>query len=171
MQCASNTVSAKFAGKGIVWFDGGMKTRTALPHLTLTADDQAALEQLVKSGTQSARVYKRAQGLLLLNQGKTLTAVAAQLGITYETVAQWRDNYKTTGLNCLNDAPRTGRPPVIGGEQRAKITALACSTPPVGHGQWSLRLLADKTVELGYCEQISHTTVGEILKKTNSSPT
>jgi transposase len=148
-----------------------MNKAIASPHLVLSADDQAALEQLLTSGTHSARVYKRAQGLLLLHQGKRLTAVAAQLDVTYETVAKWRDNYKATGLNCLNDAPRTGRPPVISGEQRAKITALACSTPPVGHGQWSLRLLADKSVELGYCEEISHTTVGEILKKTNSSLT
>lgn len=154
-----------------MWFDGGMNRRTAAPHVTLTSDDEAALEQLLKSGKHSARLYKRAQGLLLLHQGKTLTAVAAQLGVYYETVATWRDNYEATGLNCLNDAPRTGRPPLISGAQRAQITALACSTPPSGHGQWSLRLLADKAVELGFCEQLSHTTVGEILKKTNSSPT
>ena len=58
---------------------------------------------------------------------------------------------------------------VIDGQQRAKITALACSEPPEGYGQWSLRLLADKAVELGYVEEISHTAVRKILKKTNSN--
>jgi putative transposase len=60
---------------------------------------------------------------------------------------------------------------VIDGLQRAKITALACSEAPEGHSQWSLRLLADKIVELAYCEHISHSEVGIILKKTMSSPT
>ena len=59
---------------------------------------------------------------------------------------------------------------VIDGPQRAKITARACSTPPPGHARWSLRLLADKAVELEYCEHLSHNAVKEILKKTLSSP-
>ena len=148
-----------------------MKKRVDPPYVSLTAADQAALEQMLNSGMHSARVYKRVRGLLLLNQGKTLTAVAAELGVNYETVAKWRDNYRATGLNCLNEAPRSGHPIVYDGTQRAKVTALACSPPPRGHSQWSLRLLADKAVELGFCEQISHTTVGEILKKTNSNRT
>jgi hypothetical protein len=67
----------------------------------------------------------------------------------------------------LEDQPRSGRPIQISGEQRAKITALACSKPPEGYARWNLRLLADKVVELGYCEAISHTEVANILKKTN----
>ena len=59
-----------------------------------------------------------------------------------------------------------GRPIEIDGQQRAKITALACSQPPEGYAQWSLRLLADKAIELGYVEEISHTEVRKILKKT-----
>ena len=66
---------------------------------------------------------------------------------------------------CLHDLPRSGRPVEIDGEQRAKITALACSDPPEGYARWSIRLLADKAVELEYCEHISHTTVRKILKK------
>ncbi|MBI1878203.1 MAG: helix-turn-helix domain-containing protein, partial [Chloroflexi bacterium] len=65
------------------------------------------------------------------------------------------------------DKPRSGRPIEIDGRQRATITALACSTPPLGYGSWSLRLLADKAVELEYCEHISHSQVGDILKKTS----
>lgn len=71
------------------------------------------------------------------------------------------------GLQCLHDKARSGRPIVIDGKQRAKVTALACSAAPEGHARWGLRLLADKVVELGYCDSISHTQVGNILKKTS----
>lgn len=140
-------------------------------HVQLSVADRDALESLVKKGNASARVYKRALGLLELDRGKTLTAVAETVGVTITTVGNWRDKYKESGLGCLHDAPRSGRPIAITGEQRAQITALACSQAPEGHAQWDLRLLADKAVELGYCEHISHTHVRTILKKTNSSPT
>jgi putative transposase len=69
----------------------------------------------------------------------------------------------------LQDQLRSGRPVRIDGEQRAKITALACAATPEGRGKWSLRLLAEKIVEMEFCEKISHTQVGKILKKTNYS--
>ena len=62
--------------------------------------------------------------------------------------------------------PRPGRPLEIDGGQRAKVTALACSDAPTGHERWTLRLLADRAVDLNYCEHLSHTQVREILKKT-----
>jgi transposase len=89
------------------------------------------------------------------------------LGVTYVTVANWRDNYHEVGLQCLHDKARSGRPIVITGKQRAQVTALACSKAPAGHARWGLRLLADKVVELGYCDSLSHTHAGNILKKTN----
>ena len=58
---------------------------------------------------------------------------------------------------------------VIDGAQQARVTALACSTPPQGRTRWTLRLLADKAVALGYCEQLSHTQARRILKKMLSS--
>lgn len=140
-------------------------------HVELSEADRDGLESLVKKGKASAREYKRALGLLELDRGKTLTAVAETVGVTITTVGNWRDRYKERGLRCLQDAPRSGRPIEITGEQRAKITALACSEAPEGHAQWDLRMLADKAVELGFCEHISHTHVSTILKKTNSSPT
>lgn len=114
----------------------------------------------------SATVFKRATGLLELDRGKTLHAVAETLGISYVTVAAWREKYHAQGLRCLEEAPRSGRPIEIEGVQRAKITALACSDAPAGHARWSLRLLADKVVELGYCKRISYVQVDKILKKT-----
>ncbi len=138
-------------------------------HLQLTEADRDALEALVKKGKSSARVYRRAIGLLELDRAKTLAAVAETMGVCYQTVSALRDNYKQKGLACLEDARRSGRPVEITGEQRAKVTALACSKPPEGYSRWSLRLLADKAVELEYCEHLSHTEAGKILKKTNSS--
>jgi transposase len=139
-------------------------------HLTLIDTDRTKLETLLAKGALPVKTFKRATALLELDRGKTLTAVAATLAVDYNTVAAWRNGYKTSGLACLADAPRSGRPIVIDGPQRAKITALACSDAPAGHARWSLRLLADKVVEAGFCETISHTMVGNVLKKTPSSP-
>lgn len=139
-----------------------MKTQ----HLTLTNTDRTTLEALLTKGTLSAKTFKRATALLELDRGKTLTAVATTLDVDYNTVAAWRNGYRATGLDCLHDAPRSGRPIVIDGTQRAKITALACSDAPEGHARWTLRLLAEKVVEAGVCDQVSHTFVGNVLKKT-----
>jgi len=136
-------------------------------HVTLPETDRTHLEQLLAKGTLSAKTFKRATALLELDRGKTLSAVAATLDVNYNTVAAWRDTYVSNGLTCLDDAPRSGRPIVIDGTQRAKITALACSDAPEGHARWSLRLLAEKVVEAGMCDHVSHTFVGDVLKKTN----
>ena len=136
-------------------------------HVKLSKADRDYLESLVAKGKLAAKMFKRATALLELDRGKTLTAVAETLGVDYNTIGVWRDNYKEQGLKCLEDAARSGRPVGIDGKQRAKITALACSDAPEGHAKWSLRLLAEKVVESGVCEEISHTQVGKILKKTS----
>lgn len=136
-------------------------------HIQLNPSEREHLEALTRQGVQSAKVYRRALALLELDRGKTYTEVSATLGVTLPTISGWAAKYRENGLEVLDDRPRSGRPVEIDGKQRAKITALACSTPPEGYAQWSLRLLADKAVELGYCEHISHTAVGEVLKKTN----
>lgn len=135
-------------------------------HLHLTDAEVNALTTLVSGGHLPAKVFRRSTALLELARGKSLVEVARTLNTTHQTVAAWRDNYLTRGLDGVQDKPRSGRPVVIDGNQRAKITALACSTPPQGHARWSLRLLADKAVELAYCEHVSHNAVKEILKKT-----
>lgn len=136
-------------------------------HISLSDDDRSTLERLLSHGTLSARTFKRATALLELDRGKTLIEVATTLQVTYPTVSSWRDTYNAAGLRSLDDAPRSGRPIEIDGEQRAKITALACSDAPEGHARWSLRLLAEKAVESGLCEHVSHSLVGDVLKKTN----
>jgi transposase len=136
-------------------------------HLTLSDAERTTLTELLAKGTLAAKTFKRATALLELDRGKTLQAVAATLDVSYLTVANWRDAYAAKGLDCLEDAPRSGRPISIDGSQRAKVTALACSDAPEGHARWTLRLLAEKLVEAGFCDTISHTMVGNILKKTN----
>src|SRR5215207_2287941 len=138
-------------------------------HLTLTDDDRQNLETLLSKGTLKALTFKRATALLLLDRGKTLVDVAATLTVTSRVVATWRTRYARSGLKCLDDAPRSGRPTVFDGLQRAKITALATSDVPEGYARWSLRLLADKAVESGICDDVSYTFVREVLKKTTSS--
>ena len=143
----------------------------AMGHLKLGKKEREHLEEIVSSAQVSSRKYRRARGLLGLDAGETLEAIAKDLRVHRVTVAAWRDTYNKSKLALLEDKPRKGRPNMLDGMQRAKITALACSEAPDGHSQWSLRLLADKVVELGYCEEISHKQVGRVLKKTNLSRT
>jgi len=139
-------------------------------HVTLTTAERTFLRNLVKKGALHARMYQRALALLDLDRGQTLTAVAQTSGVSYPSVFSWREKYRAHGLAAaLHDQQRSGRPVGIDGRQRAKVTALACSTPPPGRARWTLRLLADKAVELGYCEQLSHTQARRILKKMLSS--
>jgi putative transposase len=136
-------------------------------HIQLNQVNRDYLETLISKGELPAKTYRRALGLLELDRGQTYTAVSKMLQVSIPTLSNWVAQYLEIGLRVLQDQPRTGRPIRIDGTQRAKITALACSTPPEGYAQWSLRLLADKAVELGYCEHVSHTEVGQVLKKTN----
>jgi putative transposase len=133
----------------------------------LRPTDRGYLENFLRKGQMSARQFKRATGLLELDRGKSITAISQTLGVTRETVGSWAQRYSEERLQMLHDKPRSGRPIEIDGRQRAKITALACSEPPTGQGRWNLRLLADKAVELDYCEHISHTQVSQILQKTS----
>jgi putative transposase len=127
--------------------------------------DQKHLAAITRRGRTQARTFQRASALLQLQAGHTLLQIAEALQVSRQSVARWRDRYLEAGLQALDEKPRSGRPLRIDGKQRARITALACSTPPQGRARWSLRLLADKAVELGYCTELSHTHARQILKK------
>jgi len=145
--------------------------RKAKP-VTLSSNDLRSLKTLLTRGTASARTLSRARMLDLLHRGQSSADIANFLQVTPQTVFNVKRRFLEGGLQAaLYDQPRSGHPVEIDGQQRAKITALACSTPPQGRARWTLRLLADKVVELGYCESLSHTTARKILKKTNSSRT
>jgi putative transposase len=141
--------------------------RTAQP-VSLTDDDLRSLTALTKRGSAPAREQTRARILLLLHRGRTPDETAAALSVGVATVFNVKRRYLSEGLTAaLHDKPRSGKPPRISGAARAKITAFACSAAPEGHVRWTLRLLADRAVELGLVEAISHNTVREVLKKTS----
>lgn len=140
-------------------------------YVKLTKTDKAELEALLSKGKLPAITFKRASALLELDKNKNFIEVSKIFGVSLQTVSRWAKVYEAEGLSCLYDKKRSGRPVSINGEQRAKITALACSEAPEGHEKWTLRLLADKVVELGYCEHLSYVWAGEILKKTNLNRT
>lgn len=138
-------------------------------HVELSPKDLETLNELLSKGNLPIRKQRRAIGLRELHRGKTYQEVAILLNMSYPAVQSWGKKYKLEGLGFLEDKPRSGRPIGISGADRAKITAIACSTPPNGRARWSLRLLADKLVELEIVESISFKQVGNILKKINYS--
>jgi transposase len=138
-------------------------------HVKLSEEHRIELKGLLKQGNVAAKTYRRALALVELDRGKTYTEVSQLVEVTIQTVSVWAKKYRENGLEFLADKPRPGRPTTIDGLQRAAITALACSEPPEGYAQWSLRLLADKAVELEMVESISHSGMRKILKKTNSN--
>ena len=138
----------------------------------LPATDQAALADFTRTGCRPVRAVRRAQALLALARGIGQQAAGQAAGLSRQTVSQVRQRYAAGGWQAaLAEAPRIGGPQRFDGAQRAALTALACTPAPVGHGRWTLRLLADKAVELCLVDSISHETVGQVLKKTNCSPT
>lgn len=136
-------------------------------HLELKEQEHSYLTTLTTSGELKARKYKRVMTLLWLHQGKTPAEVSRLLDYSYPSVLAVKKNYAERALECLEEKPRSGRPVSFSGEERAKLTALACSDTPVGRAKWSLRLLSDKAVELDLVKSISHTQVKNILKKMN----
>lgn len=135
-------------------------------HIQLNETKRTELQALQKTKELPSRSFKRATAILALDQGRTFESVAELVGVTNDSVRAWLKRYVEKGIAGLQDEPRSGRPIKFDGKQRAQITALACSKEPDGYSDWNYRLLADKVVELGFCESISHTQVRTILKKT-----
>lgn len=142
--------------------------------IRLTEEERNELEHLIHTGNTAARKQTRARILLLSDrsqgQKRTDQAVADAVLCSKSTVSSIRHRYMAGGLpQALNDKGWPGARPKLTGEIEAKLITLACSQPPEGHARWTLRLLANQMVELGYLEEISHVTVREWLKKTRSS--
>lgn len=136
----------------------------------LRKKERSSLLHLTKRGELNVRVYRRARALLLAHEGKKDGKIGEQVGVTKQTVLSLRRRFQEERVGCIYDKPRSGRPVKFDGEARAKITAIACSEAPEGYAKWSYRMLADKAVELGVVEAINYGSVGNILKKTSSSP-
>lgn len=142
--------------------------------IVLTDEQRSHLEKLVRSGSSRARTQTRARILLALDRqpvhAQLEGRIAASLLVHRDTIRNVRRRFQLGGLDrALNDLPRPGAAPKITGDVEAQITLLACSTPPQGHAHWTLRLIADKLVELQLVDSISHVAVGNALKKTRSS--
>jgi transposase len=134
----------------------------------LTDDERALLHQYITTGIRSARSIRRAQILLAANRQQGDPEIAEQYGVSKATVYNLRRRCCMEGLQAaLHDKPRSGAPKKLDGRGEARFTAIACSEPPTGRQRWTVRLLADKLVELEVVESISPATVGTLLKKTS----
>jgi transposase len=132
----------------------------------LEADEREQLLELTSKGEIGARKMKRAQILLKADDGWKDKDIVAALDTSRPTVERIRKRFVEGGLDkALHDDPRPGGKIKVDGRAEAHLIALACSDAPKGHDHWSLRLLADKLVELDVVESVSHETVRRHLKK------
>ena len=146
--------------------------------IELDSKERNVLTKIIKTGTSPAKVITRANILLAsdVSSGKPLTVAeaAVRFNTTQTTVQNIRTAYAEFGLEGALYRKKREVPPVkpkVDGNLEAHIISICCSEPPKGYERWTLRLIADKCVELGYIDSISHMTVKRTLKKTNLSLT
>lgn len=144
--------------------------------IELSAEDKAKLTEIVTKGKSPARTILRANILLASDKRNETYMTASEISRAYHTtpttVQTVRASYCEKGLEATINRKKRETPPVpakVTGEVEAHVIALACGEPPEGYSKWTLRLLADKAVELGYIDSISHVTISTILKKMNLS--
>lgn len=150
--------------------------RKALFNVTLTEAERQHLRKLISDGKGSARRLNHARILLKadtsLGQPKRYDhEIADMLETSPSTVYRVRRRFVEEGLPAAIEPRYTEQhhTPKLDGQQEAHLVALACSPPPEGRKRWTLRLLADKMVELDYIDSLSHEKVRRVLKKTNLS--
>ncbi len=139
----------------------------------LSQSERDHLENLVSTGTEKARKLTRARILLKADAGWADQEIANALDVGRATVGRIRKRHATEGLDtALNrKKPRRQYERKLDGADEAQLIALTCSEPPKGYARWSLRLLSERlvTLEQVEVESVSHETVRQVLKKTNSS--
>lgn len=153
---------------------GGMTKRYVV---RLTASERDQLTKRIGAGVGSARTLTHARILLKADQGEDGPSwideqIAEAVESSASTVARVRQQYVEEGLEAAltRRAPRREYVRKLTGEHEAQLIALACGQPPAGQARWTLRLLADRLVELEVIEAVSYQTVRRVLKKTNCSP-
>ena len=147
--------------------------------VTLVESERAELEALTRNGKTGAKKFINARALLLCDAGEggsawTVANVAKALGVTSRTIEHIKKRFVMDGLAAALERKQRDIPPrsvVFDGEFEARLTALACSEVPEGHARWTVRLLAEKAVELNFASSVSHMTAQRILKKANLSLT
>ena len=142
--------------------------------VTLTDDERQSLSALVSSGKAAAKKITHARVLLKADAGGGPNwrdaDIALALDIGVRTVERVRERFVEQGLEAALARKAQDRPsrlPVFDGDAEARLIALACSRPPEGRARWTLRLLADRLVELEVVEAVSHETVRQTLEKTS----
>ena len=136
----------------------------------LTESQKRRLSEVAHRGKSPARTVKRALALLKADEGQIDNRIADALSISRRTVVRIRKRFCEEGLeSALVERARPGQKRKLDERAEAHLVAIACSDPPEGHAHWTLKLLADKAVELGYVESIARETMRQSLKKTNLS--
>jgi transposase len=145
--------------------------------VTLTDEERAGLEDLIRTGTGATRKLTHARILLKADvnaggPGWPDQQISAALDVSTGTVQRIRQLFVEEGLQAALNPRPSQRPRLfkLDGAGEAHLIALACSQPPAGQARWTLRLLAEKMVELAYVDTLSHETVRQVLKKLNCSP-
>jgi transposase len=138
-------------------------------HVDLTPEERTTLAQLLPRGKSRARKQTRARILLNADEGLTDEEIALALTVSLATVERTRQRFVEANLEALNELPRPGGQCKLSGKQAAQLIAVACTPAPDGQARWTLQLLAEKVVELGFAESIARETVRQVLKKTPSS--
>lgn len=136
--------------------------------VNLTDDERKDLEELTRKGNHSVRKVRRAQVLLKADEGWKDREIIEALNSCRSMVERTRRRFVEGGLKkALNEEPRPGAKRKLDGRAEAYLIALTCSEPPEESDHWALRLLADKLVEAGMVDSISHEAVRQVLKKTS----
>lgn len=144
--------------------------------VTLTDEERQYLEQFTTTGKRGARQLNHARILLKADINHTSggwcdTDIKDALDVSLRTIERVRHRFVEEGLeSSLTHRPGAGRQRKMDGDVEAHLIALRCSAPPKGVARWTLRLLADKMIELNYVDTISHETVRQTLKKISSNP-
>ncbi len=140
--------------------------RKELHSVKLKDEEREDLNRYLRKGKSSARSLTRARILLLADEGRDDEEITEALKVSKSTVSRIRKRYCEGGLDsALHEKARSGAPPKIDGRIEAQLTLLACSEPPDGRSRWTVRLLADRLVEMEVIEAISHMSVQRLLKK------
>lgn len=139
--------------------------------LSLSETERTEAQKFVRQGKANARTLTRAWILLKLADGWDEARVAETFVVTRATVKNVAHRFAEGGLELvLHDKVQQRRRQALTGKPPAHLIAITCSAAPDGHDHWTVRLLAQKAVELGFVRSISPNTINELLKKTNSNP-
>lgn len=136
--------------------------------INLSDEEQHELVEITRKGKIKARKMKRAMILLKADEGLSDPQIMTAISVSRPTVERIRKRFVEGGLErALNEDARPGQKRKLDGRGEAQLIAVACSQAPDGHDHWTLRLLADKLVQLEVVENISYETVRRTLKKTS----